>query len=128
MDGRLEVMDFSISQITRHQINQFVFVGFFFQVNPVLRKYAREALDLGLPIVRPLWMLDPQDPACRIVADEFSIGDEIIVAPVLKPGSVEREVYLPTGVWKDGIDGSLRKGSRWIHMYKVGKTNLAGLL
>jgi myogenesis-regulating glycosidase len=22
-------------------------------------------------------------------------------------------------VWKDGIDGSLRKGSRWIHNYRV---------
>lgn len=28
-------------------------------------------------------------------------------------------VYLPFGVWKDGIDGSLRKGSRWIHNYQV---------
>ncbi|KAJ1522038.1 hypothetical protein ONE63_002356 [Megalurothrips usitatus] len=88
-------------------------------VNPLLKKYGREALDAGLPIVRPLWMLDPQDPQCRDLADEFSIGEELIVAPVLQPGSTEREVYLPTGVWKDGIDGSLRKGNRWIHMYKV---------
>lgn len=28
-------------------------------------------------------------------------------------------VYLPHGVWKDGVDGSLRKGSRWIHNYRV---------
>lgn len=89
------------------------------QVNPLLKKYAREALDSGLPLVRPLWMLDPLDPACRLLADEFSVGEELIVAPVLQPGSTEREVYLPTGVWKDGIDGSLRKGSRWIHMYKA---------
>lgn len=89
------------------------------QVNPLFKKYVREALDSGLPLVRPLWMLDPLDPACRLLADEFSIGEELIVAPVLQPGSTEREVYLPTGVWKDGIDGSLRKGSRWIHMYKV---------
>lgn len=88
-------------------------------VNPLLKKYAREALDSGLPLVRPLWMLDPLDPACRLLSDEFSIGEELIVAPVLQPGSTERDVYLPTGVWKDGIDGSLRKGSRWIHMYKV---------
>lgn len=88
-------------------------------VNPLFKKYVRDALDSGLPLVRPLWMLDPQDTACRLLADEFAIGEELIVAPVLQPGSTEREVYLPTGVWKDGIDGSLRKGSRWIHMYKV---------
>lgn len=34
-------------------------------------------------------------------------------------------VYLPQGVWKDGIDGSLRKGSRWIHNYKVPKDKIA---
>lgn len=34
-------------------------------------------------------------------------------------------VYLPQGVWKDGIDGSLRKGSRWIHNYKVAEHDIA---
>lgn len=28
-------------------------------------------------------------------------------------------VYLPAGLWQDGIDGSLRKGNRWMHEYKV---------
>lgn len=35
------------------------------------------------------------------------------------------QVYLPAGVWKDGIDNSLRKGSRWIHDYKVEEHELA---
>lgn len=34
-------------------------------------------------------------------------------------------VYLPHGVWKDGIDGSLRKGSRWIHHYRVAYNQVA---
>lgn len=34
-------------------------------------------------------------------------------------------VYLPQGVWKDGIDGSLRKGSRWMHNYRVPKDKIA---
>lgn len=34
-------------------------------------------------------------------------------------------VYLPQGVWKDGIDGSLRKGSRWMHGYRVPKDKIA---
>jgi myogenesis-regulating glycosidase len=28
-------------------------------------------------------------------------------------------VYLPAGLWQDGIDGSLRKGNRWMHEYRV---------
>ncbi|XP_043284957.1 uncharacterized protein [Venturia canescens] len=94
-------------------------------VTPLLKKYANETLDTGLPIIRPLWMLDPADSACHVVVDEFSVGEELIVAPVLYSGSRQREVYLPAGVWKDGIDGSLRKGSRWIHNYRVTEDKIA---
>ncbi|XP_076231936.1 uncharacterized protein LOC143177703 isoform X2 [Calliopsis andreniformis] len=94
-------------------------------VTPLLKKYAEETLQNGLPIIRPLWMLDPGDPACHVVVDEFSVGEELIVAPVLYSGSRQREVYLPAGVWRDGIDGSLRKGSRWIHNYRVAEDKVA---
>lgn len=89
------------------------------QINPLLKRYVQEALETAVPLIRPLWMLDPSDTTCYIVKDEFSIGEEVIVAPILRPGATEREVYLPAGVWKDGIEGSLRKGSRWIHNYKI---------
>lgn len=94
-------------------------------VTPILVKHAEEALESGLPIIRPLWMLDPTDSACRNEVDEFSVGDELIVAPILRSGSRQREVYLPSGVWRDGIDGSLRKGSRWIHNYRVANDQVA---
>ncbi|XP_046687461.1 myogenesis-regulating glycosidase-like [Homalodisca vitripennis] len=97
-------------------------------VNPLLKKYAQEALDSGTPLIRPLWMLDPGDSACHLVKDEFSVGEELIVAPILRPNTHEREVYLPAGVWKDGIDGSLRKGSRWIHSYKIPLEKIAYFL
>ncbi|XP_055388133.1 SITS-binding protein [Condylostylus longicornis] len=88
-------------------------------VIPLLKKYSIDSINEGTPLVRPLWMLDPSDLACVNLNDEFSIGEDLIVAPILNQGITSREVYLPQGVWKDGIDGSLRKGSRWIHSYKV---------
>ncbi|KAJ9599273.1 hypothetical protein L9F63_010275, partial [Diploptera punctata] len=94
-------------------------------VNPLLTKYAKDALETGIPIIRPLWLLDPNDAACHVVEDEFSVGEELIVAPVLSPGTYEREVYLPAGVWKDGIDNSLRKGSRYLHNYRVPEDKVA---
>ncbi len=94
-------------------------------MSPVLKQYAREALDQGLPIIRPLWMLEPDDPSCHKVVDEFSIGNDLIVAPILHSGHREREIYLPPGVWLDGIDTSLRKGNRWIHDYKVEEDQVA---
>lgn len=88
-------------------------------INPLLLKYKREALDACTPIIRPLWMLDPSDSACYTVSNEFLIGEDILVAPILNPGIFERELYLPAGVWRDGIDGKLRKGARWIHNYGI---------
>ncbi|KAL4713806.1 hypothetical protein ACJJTC_012323 [Scirpophaga incertulas] len=87
-------------------------------VTPLLLKYKREALEEGLPLVRPLWLVAGGD-AALLVEDEFAIGDEIVVAPILKRGQTTREVYLPAGLWQDGIDGSHRKGNRWIHEYRV---------
>ncbi|CAO1393790.1 unnamed protein product [Diamesa hyperborea] len=94
-------------------------------VTPLLKKYLSDAMNEGLPLIRPLWMLDPLDAACLNVDDEFSVGNELIVAPVLKKGQLSRDVYLPHGVWKDGIDGSLRKGSRSIHDYRVPEDKIA---
>jgi hypothetical protein len=88
-------------------------------VNPLLLEGLSQALEGGLPLVRPLWMIEPLDTAAQIVDDEFCVCDKVIVAPVLRPEANEREIYLPAGVWRDGIDGSLRKGHRWIHNYQV---------
>lgn len=52
-------------------------------VTPVLKKYLSDAMNDGLPLVRPLWMLDPHDAACLNVVDEFSVGEHLIVAPIL---------------------------------------------
>lgn len=95
------------------------------RVLPLLERFSGIAMDEGLPIIRPLWMLDSTDVNCFSIVDEFSIGDGMIIAPVLDQDETVREVYLPQGVWKDGIDESLRKGSRWIHNYHVPQNKVA---
>ncbi len=44
-------------------------------------------------------MIDSTDPNCLKVSDEFSIGEDIIVAPVIRPGEEERDIYLPKGTY-----------------------------
>ncbi|GLH02111.1 Uncharacterized protein GBIM_08152 [Gryllus bimaculatus] len=97
------------------------------QVNPIVKEYLKAygPLDEGLPFNRPLWMLDPKDPICHTIVDEFSVGEELIVAPVITKDAREREIYLPAGVWRDGIDGSLMKGSRWLHHHPVEEDKIA---
>lgn len=60
-------------------------------VTPVLKKYLSDAMNDGLPLVRPLWMLDPSDVACLNVGDEFSVGEQLIVAPILEKKKTIRE-------------------------------------
>lgn len=81
-------------------------------VIPTLKKYLSEAMNDGKPLIRPLWMVDPSDEHCVVAENQFSIGQDIIVAPIVFQGQTRRSIYLPEGIWKDGVDGSLRKGHR----------------
>jgi len=88
---------------------------------PYIKKAINDALTTGLPIIRPLWMSDPADANCLQIWDEYTIGGDILVAPILNPNMTEREIYLPKGRWRDGMDGSgsSTKGERWIHHYRL---------
>jgi alpha-D-xyloside xylohydrolase len=75
----------------------------------------RIAHEEGLPPMRPLFLNFPGDPACWDVADQFLLGDDLLVAPVVTEGAVEREVYLPAGAdWRDAWTGSPLPGGQWI--------------
>lgn len=60
-------------------------------VAPMFGNYLNDAMNDGLPLIRPLWMLDPNDAACLNVVDEFSVGEQIIVAPILESKKTIRE-------------------------------------
>lgn len=60
-----------------------------------------ERTKLGEPMIRPMWYAEPEDSRTFKLFDQFMLGDDLIVAPVLEQGQVERAVYLPTGTWID---------------------------
>ena len=66
---------------------------------PYLYDLARECEMTGAPIVRPLVYGYPQDKTVRNIADEYMLGDFVLVAPVTEPGKTARAVYLPQGDW-----------------------------
>jgi glycosyl hydrolase family 31 len=66
-------------------------------VTPLLDR-AREG---GRPSIRPLFLAEPSDPAAWSAADEWLIGDTLLVAPVLDEGATRRSVRLPAGEWED---------------------------
>lgn len=58
-----------------------------------------DAAESGLPVNRPLVMAYPTDTNCQRLADEFLLGDALLVAPVIEPAKDRRMVYLPAGHW-----------------------------
>lgn len=55
----------------------------------------------GLPIMRPLVLNYPTDPAVKNMNDEYMVGTNIVVAPIVEEGKKWRAVYLPEGEWID---------------------------
>ncbi|XP_075262675.1 SITS-binding protein-like [Convolutriloba macropyga] len=52
-------------------------------------------------IIRPLWFDYPDDEKAIMISDEILIGSHFLLAPILEPGVLERDVYLPRGSnWK----------------------------
>lgn len=58
-----------------------------------------EAEKTGLPVVRPLAMEYPRDTKTFNCSDQFLVGKDVLIAPILRPGQTHRSVYLPEGVW-----------------------------
>ena len=69
------------------------------QLVPYVRAAAVTAARTGLPIIRPLCLVDPGDPRGWEIGDAYGYGPALWVAPVLEDGAREREVALPRGDW-----------------------------
>ncbi|UOR11004.1 glycoside hydrolase family 31 protein [Halobacillus amylolyticus] len=68
---------------------------------PHLYTLFKEASETGVPVMRPLLMESPYDSNTYKLSDQFLIGENVIIAPILKPDTRHRVVYLPEGDWYD---------------------------
>jgi alpha-D-xyloside xylohydrolase len=79
---------------------------------PYLYQKAVEAHEAGVPMLRPMFLEFPDDPAVRTLDRQYMLGGSLLVAPVFsEDGTVE--YYLPDGVWTNLLDGKTREGGRW---------------
>ncbi|API93394.1 alpha-glucosidase [Virgibacillus pantothenticus] len=68
---------------------------------PQLYTLFYQASKQGLPVMRPLLMEYPADEKTYNLNDQFMIGDNVMVAPILAPAVTDRAVYFPEGDWVD---------------------------
>lgn len=68
----------------------------------------------GLPVMRPLVMTYEDDDNVYECNDEFMIGTQILVAPIVCQGARSRSVYLPKGRWVSYFDGQWYEGGQHV--------------
>lgn len=68
----------------------------------------------GLPIMRPLVLHYEKDAVARSCNNEFLVGENLLVAPVVNQGETKKLVYLPAGEWYDYWTGEKLAGGAYI--------------
>jgi alpha-glucosidase len=69
-----------------------------YRLLPYIYTVFREAAELGLPVVRPLFFLDPADPALRSEDHAFLLGGDVLILPQLNDLSEDMPEDVPKDV------------------------------
>jgi len=76
------------------------------KLRPYLMTLNQTAHEKGLPPMRPLFVDFPQNEQAARVDDQFMLGPDLLVAPVIEKGVRQRQVYFPDGPdWVDAWSG-----------------------
>lgn len=85
-----------------------------YQLLPYIYSLFHEHQETGAPVMRPLWFNYPSDYATynpSPATEEYMLGSDLLVAPVLTPGALKRTVYFPKGdAWMNWWTGELYTG------------------
>ena len=79
---------------------------------PYLYGAAVEAHEHGTPMMRPMMLEFPDDPACDTLDRQYMMGESLLVAPVFHADS-HVDYYLPDGLWMSLLDGRKVQGGPW---------------
>lgn len=79
---------------------------------PYLYGAAVEAHEHGTPMMRPMMLEFPDDPACDTLDRQYMMGERLLVAPVFHADS-HVDYYLPDGLWTSLLDGRKVQGGHW---------------
>ncbi|MFT9487639.1 MAG: glycoside hydrolase family 31 protein [Tepidibacillus sp.] len=85
-----------------------------YQWLPHLYSLFAQTSKTGIPVMRPLFIEYPEDRHTFNLSDQFMIGENVIIAPIIKPDTYHRVVYLPEGTWVDYWTDQIYEGGKHI--------------
>jgi hypothetical protein len=78
----------------------------------------------GVPLVRPMYHLEPRRSEAYSVPNQYAFGSELLVAPITEPRSPlslrgRVRVWLPDGLWTDIFTDAVYQGGRTVEMHRT---------
>lgn len=70
-----------------------------YKLLPYLYTSVWKTCQTGVPFIRPLFWIDPADTHLWDIDDEFCLGEDLLVAPIVTEGASSRKITLPSGMW-----------------------------
>jgi alpha-glucosidase len=84
-----------------------------YQLLPYLYTLFQEHTETGAPVMRPLWFEYPDDARTYLIEDQYMVGRDLLVAPVVTESATKRRVYFPSGDnWVDWWTGQTYEGGK----------------
>jgi alpha-glucosidase len=84
-----------------------------YRLLPYLYTLFQEHTRTGAPVMRPLWFEYPDDARTYLIEDEYLVGRDLLVAPVVTESVTKRRVYFPAGDnWVDWWTGKTYEGGK----------------
>lgn len=84
-----------------------------YRLLPYLYTLFDEHKRTGAPVMRPLWFEYPDDSRTYTAEDEYLVGRDLLVAPVVRESATKRNVYFPSGDrWVDWWTGKTYEGGK----------------
>ena len=77
------------------------------RARPLIMQLAQETQTSGIPPTRPMWLAFPGQPQLADVDQQWMLGPDVLVAPVVDEGATGRTVAFPPGCWEHGDDPAL---------------------
>ena len=68
---------------------------------PYRKKLLAESQQTGLPLIRGLFLAYPHLQQAWEIDDQFMLGNELLIAPIVRAHSRQRSVFLPAECWQE---------------------------
>ncbi|MDR1560312.1 MAG: alpha-xylosidase [Clostridiales bacterium] len=79
---------------------------------PYIYAQSVASCDEGVPVMRPMALMYPDDPICGWLDRQYMLGENLMVAPVFHSDG-HCEYYLPEGVFTNLFTGAAKRGGRY---------------